>query len=272
MLSSHWPEELLEFFSLVKEYIHIQVDCKEAFDKSVYTFEEDVFLSGFTPLSSIVIKSAHTKRTASEVLQFEGRLLSIDSVESNFLDNENRFKAEEFLSNTSSSGFTPEENNTTELGEEESNSMGIPVEKENGDIERIQSNKEGKADLKEMSTAIEKNNEDAVAEEEADRSEREDGNQSKSLANEDDSDDWEDQVIQLTRLKRQLEAKKQAKRFYNNRLVEILKDIDTTLYIEVRPKYLLPDTNCFIDCLENFKRIVTDYKHYVLVVPLTGKF
>lgn len=43
------------------------------------------------------------------------------------------------------------------------------------------------------------------------------------------------------------------------------------MYIEVRPKYLLPDTNCFIDCLEDFKRIVNEFKRYTLIVPLTGK-
>lgn len=47
--------------------------------------------------------------------------------------------------------------------------------------------------------------------------------------------------------------------------------MDTKVYIEVRPKYLLPDTNCFIDCLEDFERIVKEFKRYTLIIPLTGK-
>ena len=51
----------------------------------------------------------------------------------------------------------------------------------------------------------------------------------------------------------------------------MLKQVDSNIYIEVRPKYLMPDTNCFIDCLEDFEKLCQAYTHYTLIIPLTGK-
>ena len=37
----------------------------------------------------------------------------------------------------------------------------------------------------------------------------------------------------------------------------------------VEPRYLVPDTNCFIDMLSSIQRLA-DTKHFVITVPLTG--
>jgi hypothetical protein len=46
------------------------------------------------------------------------------------------------------------------------------------------------------------------------------------------------------------------------------------LRIEVRPRYLIPDTNCFIDDLSLIKSIANAYDslHYQLMIPITGEF
>ncbi|XP_001358875.2 telomerase-binding protein EST1A [Drosophila pseudoobscura] len=76
-------------------------------------------------------------------------------------------------------------------------------------------------------------------------------------------------VSQLCKLKKELEEKARVKKFCNSKLEEILKLVDTKIYIEVRPRYLLPDTNCFIDCLEDIEKLSMEYKRYTLIIPLT---
>lgn len=76
-------------------------------------------------------------------------------------------------------------------------------------------------------------------------------------------------VFQLCRLKKQLEAKAKVKQICNSRLEEILKLVDSKIYIEVRPRYLLPDTNCFIDCLEDIEKLSMEFKRYTVIIPLT---
>lgn len=76
-------------------------------------------------------------------------------------------------------------------------------------------------------------------------------------------------VFQLCRLKKQLEAKAKVKQICNSRLEEILKLVDSKIYIEVRPRYLLPDTNCFIDCLEDIEKLSMEFKRYAVIIPLT---
>jgi hypothetical protein len=46
------------------------------------------------------------------------------------------------------------------------------------------------------------------------------------------------------------------------------------LHIEVRPRYLIPDTNCFIDDLELIKSIANAYEslRYQLMIPITGEY
>ena len=40
--------------------------------------------------------------------------------------------------------------------------------------------------------------------------------------------------------------------------------------VTVKPRYLVPDTNCFIDMLACVQRLV-DTRQFVIAVPLTGK-
>ncbi|XP_064551127.1 telomerase-binding protein EST1A isoform X2 [Drosophila montana] len=76
-------------------------------------------------------------------------------------------------------------------------------------------------------------------------------------------------VSQLCKLKKQLEAKAKVKQICSSKLEEILKLVDSKLYIEVRPRYLLPDTNCFIDCLEDIEKLSMEFKRYTIIIPLT---
>lgn len=44
-----------------------------------------------------------------------------------------------------------------------------------------------------------------------------------------------------------------------------------SVHIEVKPKYLIPDTNCFIDYLDQLKTLAAT-QVYTLMVPLVGKY
>lgn len=52
---------------------------------------------------------------------------------------------------------------------------------------------------------------------------------------------------------------------------EILKKVNVKVHIEIQPKYLVPDTNCFIDSLDELQIIANDFENYFLIVPLIGK-
>ena len=39
--------------------------------------------------------------------------------------------------------------------------------------------------------------------------------------------------------------------------------------VHIAPKYLIPDTNCYVDLLPSIKRLV-DTSHFTIAVPLTG--
>lgn len=54
-------------------------------------------------------------------------------------------------------------------------------------------------------------------------------------------------------------------------LQDILRKSTVSLRIEVRPKYLVPDTNCFIDFLDQLRSICKAHPLYQLIVPLVGK-
>lgn len=42
------------------------------------------------------------------------------------------------------------------------------------------------------------------------------------------------------------------------------------LEIEIRPVFLIPDTNCFIDHLPSLQKLITE-QHFTMVIPLVGK-
>lgn len=52
---------------------------------------------------------------------------------------------------------------------------------------------------------------------------------------------------------------------------KILSQSVVSVHIEIRPKYLVPDTNCFIDYLTMIKA-VAEAHFYTLMVPLVGKY
>lgn len=52
---------------------------------------------------------------------------------------------------------------------------------------------------------------------------------------------------------------------------KILSQSVVSVHIEIRPKYLVPDTNCFIDYLVMIKA-VAEVQFYTLMVPLVGKY
>lgn len=57
----------------------------------------------------------------------------------------------------------------------------------------------------------------------------------------------------------------------------ILQNSSVAVEIEVRPKHLVPDTNCFIDYLPQLQNITkassNNAQHmYTLMVPLVGEF
>lgn len=54
-------------------------------------------------------------------------------------------------------------------------------------------------------------------------------------------------------------------------LQDILNQSTVALNMEVRPKYLVPDTNCFVDYLHMLQAIGDAYPLYQLMVPLVGK-
>ena len=51
---------------------------------------------------------------------------------------------------------------------------------------------------------------------------------------------------------------------------KILSQAVVSVHIEVRPKYLVPDTNCFIDHLDRITMITASHV-YTLMVPIVGK-
>lgn len=57
-----------------------------------------------------------------------------------------------------------------------------------------------------------------------------------------------------------------------NSFQDILSQRTVALHIEVRPRYLIPDTNCFVDDLISINAIANAHPLYQLMIPITGKF
>lgn len=57
----------------------------------------------------------------------------------------------------------------------------------------------------------------------------------------------------------------------SNSLQDILSQRTVALHIEVRPRYLMPDTNCFVDDLIAINAIANAHPLYQLMIPITGK-
>ncbi|KAG5886136.1 hypothetical protein JTB14_009235, partial [Gonioctena quinquepunctata] len=70
----------------------------------------------------------------------------------------------------------------------------------------------------------------------------------------------------LTR-KVELEKRKRSQDLHMQRVKKILSQSVVSVHMEVRPKYLVPDTNCFIDHLDGIRTIAQPHC-YTLMVPI----
>uniref|UniRef100_A0A336N3P0 CSON005905 protein n=2 Tax=Culicoides sonorensis TaxID=179676 RepID=A0A336N3P0_CULSO len=76
------------------------------------------------------------------------------------------------------------------------------------------------------------------------------------------------EIRRLLRRKDELLRKQKMQEKYNERLQDILRQSTVALCIEVRPRFLVPDTNCFVDYLSMLQAIGNAYPLYQLMVPL----
>ncbi|EDW51128.1 GM17762 [Drosophila sechellia] len=232
----HWLSISLDVWEPVRSEEHSFIDCwaeltilfdyieclmgKHKIEKHEILLDEDVALSGFTPLGRETLSTDYLKR-GSERLQFFERVRRIGQFQEYYVQHQ------EALQQPLESSFTVEHLNAAMKNALESfdaESCGLAA-----NVSKIQCK--------------------AVEE---------------LLCRATDSD-----VSELCKLKKELEAKARVKQMCTSKLEDILKFVDTKIYIEVRPRYLLPDTNCFIDCLEDFEKLSTEFKRYTLIIPLT---
>ncbi|KAK9738430.1 PIN domain [Popillia japonica] len=75
------------------------------------------------------------------------------------------------------------------------------------------------------------------------------------------------EIRDLLSRKVELEKKHRYQELHRQRVKKILRQSVVSVHIEVRPKYLIPDTNCFIDYLDMIKSIASAHV-YTLMVPL----
>ncbi|KAI8130679.1 Telomerase-binding protein EST1A [Lucilia cuprina] len=210
-------------------------------------FEEDIFFMGFTPLASIIPKT-NRDSSSDESLQLKGRLKVLLDFQTTYDENRKR------LENLTTSHFINEDLNSD-------------IKQALDDLQSEQSTKAEDGD--DENDDSDESNEDNVTETIVANDDIEKSLKTNTLKLCLTTKQEDNKLSHLSKLKRELEAKTHVKKMYHNKLEEILKFVDTKVYIEVRPKYLLPDTNCFIDCLEDFERIVNEFKRYTLVIPLT---
>ncbi|XP_061388976.1 telomerase-binding protein EST1A-like [Musca vetustissima] len=226
-------------------------------------YEEDIFLAGFTPTSAIIPKPKDDN-LSDEGLQLKARLKIICDFENFYRKHNKRLENVE----TSSHFITEVLNSDIKQALDDLQSTqtlgGNVVAAEEDNNENCNNVNEARDNTN--CDDSENNTENIVVNGDALPMK---ANNKSLKVNPINGKMENDQLSQLSKLKRELEAKSNVKKMYSNKLEEILKFVDTKLYIEVRPKYLLPDTNCFIDCLEDFERIVNEFKRYTLIVPLT---
>ncbi|KAF5269666.1 hypothetical protein FQA39_LY08589 [Lamprigera yunnana] len=75
------------------------------------------------------------------------------------------------------------------------------------------------------------------------------------------------EIRYLLNRKVELEKRQRTQELHRQRVQKILQQSVVSVHIEIRPKILVPDTNCFIDSLSKIKAIV-DAHVYILMVPL----
>ncbi|CAD6992737.1 telomerase-binding protein EST1A [Ceratitis capitata] len=225
IIMNSWAE-WESFYQVLKRLI----DDKSINNVPIDSLDEEVYLSGFTPLmpstnNSNACKCLPVKSICSESEQFFARLQKIQNFQENYESNQANLHTHE-------DSFT--------------------IEELNGAMENVLSSWQSDED---------DNSENIVVN---------GANSERFIKDANATDGVEDaQISQLSKRRKELEARTNVKKMYNAKLEEILKFLDTKVYIEVRPKYLMPDTNCFIDCLDDFVNLINEHKRYILVIPLT---
>uniref|UniRef100_A0A1I8PRJ8 PIN domain-containing protein n=1 Tax=Stomoxys calcitrans TaxID=35570 RepID=A0A1I8PRJ8_STOCA len=268
-----WLKHHVDIWEPLKNEEHIYVSCWFELEKLIHLlkndhltdisddnvkFEEDIFLAGFTPTNSFIPK-LRDGQISDESLQLNARLKALQNFGLFYEENKARLK------NIETSHFVNEVLNSDikqaldDLQSSQSINSTLKIKSLDGNDNDLNCNIDGDV------YDDENNDENMVVNGDALQVK----NCNSPLKNHPNVKLENEQLSQLSKLKKELEAKSQVKNMYSNKLEEILKYVDTKLYIEVRPKYLLPDTNCFIDCLEDFERIVNEFKRYTLIVPLT---
>ncbi|XP_065077390.1 telomerase-binding protein EST1A isoform X2 [Ochlerotatus camptorhynchus] len=76
------------------------------------------------------------------------------------------------------------------------------------------------------------------------------------------------EIRKLLRRKDELERKQKMQEKYTQRLQDILSQSTIALKMEVRPRSLVPDTNCFVDYLADIESIARAHPLYQLMVPI----
>lgn len=79
-----------------------------------------------------------------------------------------------------------------------------------------------------------------------------------------------DEIQRLLQRKNRLEQSHKAHEQFNRYMQDILRqdNVDNIQCIEIRPKYLVPDTNCYIDFLDEIKQLINTYPLYHVIVPI----
>ncbi|XP_037030209.1 telomerase-binding protein EST1A isoform X2 [Bradysia coprophila] len=85
--------------------------------------------------------------------------------------------------------------------------------------------------------------------------------------NSNNSPDNLSEIQNLIRRKMELEKRHKLQTRKDQRVQEIMEQTQVSQCIEVRPKYLIPDTNCFIDFLDHLKELAATKNFYYLLVP-----
>lgn len=87
--------------------------------------------------------------------------------------------------------------------------------------------------------------------------------------NQHQSNDSSDEIQRLLQRKSELEQSHKIQEKLSKFTQDILRRTNSeTVCFEIRPKYLLPDTNCFIDFLPQIKQLTQVYPLYHVIVPI----
>ncbi|XP_066253104.1 telomerase-binding protein EST1A isoform X2 [Euwallacea similis] len=78
--------------------------------------------------------------------------------------------------------------------------------------------------------------------------------------------DTSSEVKDLLTRKLELEKRNRSQERHQQRVMKILSQSIVSVHLEIRPKYLVPDTNCFIDHLDSIHTVAKSHT-YTLMVP-----